>query len=34
LNDYPVRRVADIDLATLKSTGRPVLAEESAVAAD
>lgn len=34
LNDDPVRCIADIDLATLKGTGRLVLVEKSAVAAD
>jgi hypothetical protein len=34
LNDDPVRCIADIDLATLKGTGRLALVERSAVAAD
>lgn len=34
LNDDPVRCIADIDLATLKGTGRLALVEKSAVAAD
>jgi hypothetical protein len=33
LNDDPVRCVADLDLATLKGTGRLVLVEEAATAA-
>ena len=34
LNDDPVRVIADIDLATLKGTGRLALRETSAAAAD
>jgi hypothetical protein len=34
LNDDPVRCIADIDLATLKGTGRLALVEKSAVTAD
>jgi hypothetical protein len=34
LNDDPVRCIADIDLATLKGTGRLALVEKSAVATD
>ncbi len=34
LNDDPVRCIADIDLATLKGTGRLALVEKSTVAAD
>ena len=34
LNDDPVRCIADIDLATLKGTGRLALMEKSAVADD
>lgn len=34
LNDDPVRCIADVDLATLKGTGRLALVEKSAVAAD
>jgi hypothetical protein len=34
LNSDPVRCIADIDLATLKGTGRLVLVDESLIAAD
>lgn len=34
LNDDPVRCIADIDLATLKGTGRLALVEKSAVTTD
>lgn len=34
LNDDPVRCIADIDLATLKGTGRLALEEKAAVAAE
>jgi hypothetical protein len=34
LNDDPVRCIADIDLTTLKGTGRLALVEKSAVTAD
>ncbi len=34
LNDDPVRCIADIDLATLKGTGRLALEEKAAAAAE